>query len=68
MLTHKGYVVGVDARTPDGYKVLRKLRETKNFWITERGEKYRKHNGYSIGKWPVYKLDLNSVVALEKAK
>lgn len=67
MFTHKGYIIGVDARTPTGYKVLLSFRETKNFWIDTHNVKYRKRNGYPIGAWPVYKLDLTTIVALEKA-
>lgn len=40
-----------------------KLRQTKMFWISEIGEKFRKSSGYRAGSdaWDATKLDLNSI-------
>lgn len=59
--THYGSLVG-DAR--NGFKRRKvMLRETKNYWITEEGYKYRKTTGWPAGNndWPYWTLDVKTV-------
>ena len=38
------------------------LRETKKFWITDHGCKYRKQSGMPANEtWPTCVLDINSI-------
>lgn len=61
-LTHKGLILGVDARTPKDYKQFVMLRETKNFWVTKGHIKFRKSDGCIAGeKYSTYELQLNSI-------
>lgn len=66
--THSGILVG-DARTGDKQPRVR-LRETKCFWITSHGTKFRKFNGWPAGgnAWPMWTLDIKSVILLDKPK
>lgn len=66
-LTHVGIVRGSDRRTPDGYCYRAKLRETANFWVTEKGTKYRKKTGSALGSWPMYRLDITTIKPLENS-
>ena len=59
--THAGTVRGSDSRTPEGYHYHVALRETKRFWVTSGGTKFRKSGGHGIGDWPMYRLDINSI-------
>jgi hypothetical protein len=59
--THIGIIRGQDSRTPSGYKVKCSLRETRNFWITTNGTKYRKADGQGTGDWPMTMLDLDTI-------
>jgi len=62
--THEGRIVGCDARTPDGYSRLVRLRETKTLWIDANGQKWSKARlGIPAGSnvMPRYRLDLSSV-------
>jgi hypothetical protein len=59
--THTGTLIGADSRTPRHYTFTTRLRETKNHWIAESGNKYRKHTGWGVGDWPLYYLDINSI-------
>jgi len=52
-------------RTPKDYKREIKLRETKNFWVSEAGNKYRK-NGWGVGDWPLYCLKIDSIRPIEQ--
>ena len=64
-MTHYGFLKGSDARTKDNYKQKVKLRETKNFWVDEHKNKYRKSNGRKTNsKWAMYYLDVESIVRL----
>jgi hypothetical protein len=65
--THTGILRGYDARTPDNYRRKMLLRETKNFWVTQFGAKYRKDTGRGMGDWPMYKLDLKTITEIEDA-
>lgn len=61
-LTHEGYIVGVDNRTPDNFRAKVKLRETKMFWITEYNNKFRKATGRAVGiDWPMHRLEIESI-------
>ena len=62
-MTHKGVVVGSDARAPN-YRKRVFLRELKNHWVTEDGVKFSKNWGSGMGQWPIYSLDLESVEPL----
>jgi len=65
MFTHEGYVVGCDARTPEGYRRKVSLRETKTLWISKDGERYRKNRGGRVaGDWPMFRLDLDTITKL----
>ncbi len=64
-LTHIGIIKGCDARTPRDYKRTVLLRETKKFWIDRAGRKFRKGNGYGMGPWPMYDLDLDSIKEID---
>lgn len=46
------------------------LRETKCFWISESGEKFRKTSGSRVGNsaWDYTKLDLNSITEIDHDK
>lgn len=68
--THQGYIVGCDARTPSSFSRLVRLRETKNFWITEHGNKYHKRGfaGSGVGDWPLYKLQTETMSKLTETK
>lgn len=62
MFTKVAYEIGVDARTPGGYKRKVKLRETKTMFISECGRRYIKKNGYRVaGDWPMWMLDGESI-------
>lgn len=43
-----------------------KLRETKCFWISETGEKFRKTSGSRVGNgsWDCTRLELNSITEI----
>jgi len=60
--THTGFLVGNDARTPDGAKKKVDLRETSKFWSAD-GTFYRKSDGRMAGSsiFPLYQLDLESI-------
>jgi len=60
-LTHYGILRGNDARTSQGFREHVPLRETKKFWISGTGNKYRKHGGRAMGEWPMYRLDIDSI-------
>ena len=64
--THKGFLIGCDARTPNGFKKEVELRETKLYWI-HYSNKYRKdYDGKLAGEsWPLYSLDLSTIKPLE---
>jgi len=60
--THTGVLVG-DARVGSQRPKVQ-LRETKCYWVTRQGTKYRKTTGWPAGDdaWPLWHLDINSVV------
>lgn len=60
-LTHRGKVLGCDARTALGFNQWVKLRETKTMWVDHHGKRFQKKSGRSPGKWPMYRLDLDSI-------
>ena len=64
-LTHMGIIRGNDARTPDGARHRIKIRETKCYWISEHGIKYRKPHGHGVGDWPMFDLDVDTIVPIE---
>lgn len=63
-MTHTGTLKfkGDCIREPYNERVL--LRETKKFFVSENGTKYRKKNGSSSIYLSKYSLDLESVKAL----
>lgn len=62
--THIAYEKGCDGRTSDNYRREVFIRETKNFWITDKGTKYNKSYGKTLGDWPMYKIVLESIKPL----
>lgn len=64
ILTHEGFYRGCDSRTPSDSRWRCKLRETKLFWISGAGKKFRKDDGHTPGTWPMYCLVLDSVKPL----
>jgi hypothetical protein len=63
-MTHVGYEIGVDARCTPNYRRLVLLRETKNHWIDDKGQKYRKPHGMVDVKWPMYRIDPSTIQVL----
>jgi hypothetical protein len=64
-LTHVGLMRYCDSRSPHGYTQRVLLRETKLYWITSGGTKFRKEDGVLAGKTcPMYDLDLSTIKAL----
>lgn len=61
--THVGTLYG-DARTGDKRPRVC-LRGTILHWITPQGGKFRKTDGTGMGEWPLWSLDLSSVVELK---
>jgi hypothetical protein len=61
-LTHEGILEGCDARSKPGYKFKVKLRETKLYWVTAGGTKYRKDSGWGVDQWPMYHLLVATIV------
>lgn len=59
--THIGLLTGNDRRTPKDTKFWVELRQTKNYWITEHGTKYRKRDGWGVGEYPLYSLELKTI-------
>ena len=59
--THEGTIRGADARTPKGYQFRSALRQTKRYWVTTHGFKFRKEDGFTPGDWGLYRLDMDSV-------
>ena len=66
-LTHCGNLRG-DARAGNKTPLVY-LRETKNFWVTRDGIKFRKADGWPAGggHWPMWTLDLSTVKVKEEA-
>ena len=62
-MTHIGMEVGIAYNR--GIKREIKLRETKNYYISEYGTKYRKNDGSITGeRFATFKLDISSIKAL----
>ena len=62
-MTHTGIEVGMAYNR--GIKRKLKLRETKNFYISEHGTKYRKGDGSIVGEsFPVFNLSISTIKAL----
>ena len=62
-LTHTGIEVG--RAYNKGIKREIKLRETKNYYISEYGTKYRKSDGSIPSEiYPIFKLDLSTIKEL----
>ncbi len=63
--THFGVLFG-DSRA-GGQTPTVNLRETKNFWVSEGGTKYRKDTGRVPGiDWPMWTLDVSTVKPITK--
>ena len=61
-MTHTGMIIGIGMLYPGGPT---QLRETKNFWVTPKGTKWSKRNGFEPGvEWPRQHLDLTSIKPL----
>lgn len=64
-MTHTGMEKGRGYNT--GMKSLIKLRETKNYWITEFGRKYSKTTGRWIGeRCSTFMLDISTIKELNE--
>jgi len=62
--THTGVIRGCDCRVRDTYRKTIQLRETKLYYISVAGTKYKKKDGTTIGEWPMYCLMLETVKPL----
>ena len=61
--THIGMEVGIAYNR--GLKRKIKLRETKNYYISEYGTKYRKNDGSRVGeRFATFELDISTIKAL----
>ena len=59
-MTHTGIEVGLAYNR--GIRRPVKLRETKNYYISEYGTKYRKNNGSIVGeRFATFGLDISTV-------
>jgi hypothetical protein len=67
-ITHMAIEKGCDSRTPEKYSRTVFIRETKNFWVTEKGSKYRKESGRGMGDWPMFKIVIESIQPLANFK
>lgn len=66
-MTHIGVVRGCDARTPENYSRRVRLRETRLYWVGQHCRKFsKKRAGYVLDDWPMYRLDLTSIVPISK--
>ena len=62
-MTHTGIELGMGYYR--GIKREIKLRETKNFYISEYGTKYRKDDGSIVGeRFPTFNLSISTIKAL----
>ena len=62
-ITHIGIEVG--RAYNKGIKREIKLRETKNYYISEYGTKYRKYDGSIVGeRFATFNLDISTIKAL----
>ena len=62
-LTHTGIEVG--RAYNQGMKIEIKLRETKNYYISEYGTKYRKGDGSRVGeRFATFSLDISTITTL----
>ena len=64
--THWGWLRGCDCRTPDGTKHKVRLRKGKVHWITEKGSRFLLKNGWGVGDWPLYALEMDTVKELDQ--
>lgn len=61
-MTHTGTVIGSSENNALYPTYVAKFRETKTMWISERGSKWRKRDGYQPGvQYPRQHLDLTSI-------
>ena len=63
-ITHEGLYRGCDARTPSNKSWYVQLRETKLYWVSKSGKKFKKTTGRCPGEWPLHRLDLDTVKKL----
>lgn len=62
-MTHTGMEVGCAYNR--GLKRKLKLRETKNYYISEYGTKYKKGNGSIVGeRFATFSLDISTIKPL----
>lgn len=62
-MTHTGLEVGCAYNK--GIQRRLKLRETKNYYVSEFGTKYRKGNGAIVGeKFATFSLDISTIKPL----
>ena len=68
--THIGIVRGCDARTNPNWRRRVLLRETKRYWITNKGRRFHKTGfvGAGVGEWPLYRLIPESIEKLNNPK
>lgn len=66
-MTHIAKFHGADNRTPPGYSIDVKLRETAKFWVDSHGQKYRKDTGTAVGNdaWPMYRMDVDTIKLID---
>ena len=62
-MTHTGIEIGMAYN--QGIKREIKLRETKKYYISEHGTKYRKEDGSITGeRFPIFYLSISTIKAL----
>ena len=62
-MTHKALEIGIAYNK--GMSKMIKIRETKNYYISEYGTKYRKNDGSIVGeRFAIFKLDISTIKAL----
>lgn len=64
--THSAIEIGVDYKIDSCYRKCILLRETKTMFIGNNGRRFRKKDGYVIGKQPRIRLIIQSIEKIEE--
>jgi hypothetical protein len=63
-MTHRGEITEYGTMGAPWRSYTAVLRETKRYWISSQGVKFRKADGACVGERLAYSLDLKSVAQL----